>query len=185
MGRRKDLLHAPNRWVVLLSFSLRSASPDDRRRHCRYAWLPNLAFDLRFLRRRHAGPRRENARGHIRRPPAQRRKCAHAHPNSVAARKGYAKNGKGSDRGVKARPTKISTATTANKSDAMNPMPLTTRGMTLGALTRASDAAHNATPAPNNGVLAARSMAAAERITASPTTKTRKPAATTSSPRHR
>jgi hypothetical protein len=44
----------------------------------------------------------------------------------------------------------------------MNPMPLTKAGMTLGALTRDSDAAHRATPAPNDGVLAARSMGAVE-----------------------
>ncbi len=41
--------------------------------------------------------------------------------------------------------------------------------MAPDALTRASDAAHKLTPAPNDGALATRSMAALDKISPSPT----------------
>jgi hypothetical protein len=82
----------------------------------------------------------------------------------LAAKKGYAKNGNGSDNGVNGRQKNMCTATTVNRSAAINPTPLTSAGIALGELTRASEAAHKATPAANDGALATKSKAAPERI---------------------
>ena len=113
---------------------------------------------------------------------AASRYCTHAHPSRVIAKKGYAKKGSGWDKGVSEYPAKICNATVVNNSAPMYPMPLTHRGMTPDAPTSTSEAAHKATPAPNEGALSTRSMAALERISASPTTKIRNPAAARSLP---
>jgi hypothetical protein len=80
----------------------------------------------------------------------------------VTTRKGYALKGNGFESGVSAVPPKICTATIAKSTDAMKPVALTKRGIAEEALTRARPAAQSPTPAPKDGELAARSIAALE-----------------------
>src|SRR5262245_55157567 len=98
------------------------------------------------------------------------------HPGPAKQSHGQERISDGGDRGVRVRPMKACTATAAINSAATAATTLTQEGMTVGTLTRASEAAQRPAPAQNTGLLAARSMEAPERISVSPATKTRNPA---------
>ena len=77
-------------------------------------------------------------------------------------------------------PAKIRSDVTANRTAAMKPQALTIIGNTRGALTSASETAHSAAPAANDGALASSDIAAPDKIRVWPTVKTTKPVATVS-----
>src|SRR5215218_9325956 len=111
--------------------------------------------------------------------------CAQAQPTNVAARNGYAPNGNGADSGVSPAPLNIRAAVAVNNAAAMPPVSRTSDGTAGDALTSASPAAHSPAPAANAGDAAASGSAEVDTINVSPAKKTRKPAASCSSPRRR
>ena len=82
----------------------------------------------------------------------------------MIARKGYAKNGSGSDSGVYPSPPKPLDGDDCEQQPCDNANDLTHEGITLDELTSSSEAAHNPSPAANTGPLAAKSIAEVARI---------------------